>query len=119
MSKTLQERLAAYLMSRPNQKIAKGHLCDLARAKMGVTGETVGRRLRAFAEASDLTDEECEDKGIEHVQAKELMQGGQIKVEHRDKNHGWYWYEPPKTKTVRRIVIDGGVAREIIETINT
>ena len=119
MSKTLQERLAIYLKDRPYQKIAKGHLCDLARANMGVTGETVGRRLRAFAEASDLTNEECEEKGIEHVQAKELLAGGRIEVEHRDKNHCWYWYVPPATRQVRRVVLEDGRAREIIETINT
>lgn len=41
----LKARLARYLEANPNW-LAKGTLCDLARAKVGATGEHVGRRMR-------------------------------------------------------------------------
>jgi hypothetical protein len=42
---SLQVRLVKYLAARPMQKIAKGELCDLARAcDEKYTGENTGRR---------------------------------------------------------------------------
>ncbi len=63
----LRERLLRYLQNHQGQFIAKGALCDLARDKVGATGEHTGRRLR------------------------ELHEEGLIQVEHRN-NHSWYCY---------------------------
>jgi len=113
---TLQQRLARYLMARPHQKIAKGNLCDLARAKMGVTGESCGRRLRILAEVSQWGYRPTDSP--EHRTAHELLEGGKVEVTQIE-GHSHYWYVPPATRQVRRVVVEGGVAREIIETINT
>lgn len=112
---TLQERLARYLKARPGQRVAKGELEDKARATMGVTGETVGRRLRVLHEAT------CVHNGAtktgEHISAFKLAEGGKFHVEYGDKNHAFYWYEAPATKTVRTVKIIDGMAREVYETI--
>lgn len=114
---TLQERLAKYLMSRPNQRIAKGNLEDLAREKMGITAETVGRRLRVLHEVSG--DIPPDRPTSEHESAIRLLQGGKVQVEYGKKNHAHYYYVPPASKQVRRIEVRDGRAVEIIETINT
>jgi hypothetical protein len=111
---TLQQRLAAYLKKRPNQLVAKGTLEDKARAIMGVTAETVGRRLRVLHEATCI--EETTRKTPEHVSAWKLAEGGRFEVEHIG-NHSHYVYRPPRQRQVRRVVVEGGIAREIIETI--
>lgn len=113
----LQHRLATYLKKYPGQRFAKGELEDTARAKMGVTAETVGRRLRVLHEAT--TVEEARAKTPEHVSAHKLAEGGRFLVEYRGKNHSFYWYEPPATKRVRKVVIEGGVAKEVYETVST
>jgi plasmid stabilization system protein ParE len=115
MKPTLQERLVRYLAKNPTVEFPKATLCDLAREKMGVTGESVGRRLRVLVEVSDwphsLTDTP------EHTRARELLQGGKVRRKLVNGN-AVYWYEPPASKTVRRVVIEGGVAKEIIETVS-
>lgn len=116
---SLQERLIRYLKAQPHKRIAKGTLCDLAREKMGVTGESVGRRLRVFHEASHMTMEECEERGIEHKQAKELLEGGTLEVEYREQNHAFYYYVPPATRKVWRVRIEGDRAIGYYETITT
>jgi hypothetical protein len=116
MSATLQARLAAYLKKRPGVKVAKGELEDKARALMGVTAETVGRRLRVLHEASCVT--ETVGKTSEHMAAFKLAEGGRFMVEHRAKNHAFYWYEPPASRVVREVVVDGGVAREVTRVIS-
>ena len=115
---SLQERLARYLKARPGVWIAKGTMEDLARERMGKTGESTGRRLRILAEASSMTEFVASRTSPEHVKALELLDGGMVKVEHRQKNHAWYCYEPPKTRKVRRVVVEDGMAREVIETIH-
>ena len=114
---SVQERLARYLIKNALQKIAKGALADLAREKMGVTGETVGRRLRILHEASFMSIDECPSD--EHIKALSLLEGGVVQVEYREKQHAWYWYEPPKTKMVRKVRIIGMTAHEYYETINS
>lgn len=113
---TLQARLARYLMAKPGGLVSKGELEDKARATMGVTAETVGRRLRVLHEATCVNG--AASKTSEHESAFKLAEGGQFLVQYGNKNHCFYYYEPPKTKTVRRVVIEGGVAREIYETVN-
>jgi hypothetical protein len=113
---TLQQRLATYLKKYPGEKFAKGDIETLAKVKTGVTGETVGRRLRVLHEATCMPS--AASKTIEHIQAVQLADGGKFRVTHGDKNHCWYWYEPPQSKQVREVVIEGGVAREIVKTIS-
>lgn len=105
MKKTLQQRLFNYLKARPYEKVAKGKLADLARQNGGYTGETVGRRMRVFAEVSEYGM--SFNSTPEHHRALELLGGAKIKVEHRGKNHCFYWYEPT-TKTIEHVeVVDG------------
>lgn len=114
---SLQARLVRYLQARPYHKVAKGRLEELAKQKMGVTGETVGRRLRVLHEASGMTRSLAEYTSSEHAKALELLSGGKINVEHRDKQHCWYWYEPPATQRVRAVKVIDGRAVEIYEEI--
>jgi len=111
---SLQERLVKYLAKNPNISIAKATIADLARDKMGVTGETVGRRLRILVEVSQwphaLTDTP------EHTRARELLAGAKIERELVN-GHAHYKFCPSGNRTVRRVVLEGGVAREIIETL--
>jgi hypothetical protein len=81
---------------------------------MGVTGETVGRRLRVLAEVSQWGYRPTDSP--EHRTANELLAGGKVTVKQVD-GHSHYTYQPAATKTVRRVVIEDGVAREIIEEI--
>lgn len=115
---SLQERLVKYFASHPSEWIAKGELADLARAKMGVTGESVGRRLRVLAEVNGMSPLLASRTSPEHVCALELLEGAMVEVQHREKNHAWYRYTPPATRQVRRMVIVDGVAREVYETIS-
>lgn len=115
---SLQERLVRYLRKNPYKKFAKGELCDLARDKMGVTGETVGRRLRVLAEVKGMNPLLASRTSQEHVKALELLDGGTIEVEHRDKNHCWYWYVPPLQKKVRKVKIVDGRAVEYEEIVS-
>lgn len=113
---TLQERLARYLKARPGQRVAKGELEDKARATMGVTAETVGRRLRVLHEATNVRG--AATKSREHEGAFELAEGGRFLVEYGGKNHAFYSYQPPATRQVREVVVgDDGVAREVYTTV--
>lgn len=114
---SLQERLVRYLSKHPNEWIAKGKLADLAREKMGVTGESVGRRCRVLAEVKDMSPLLASRTSPEHVRALELLQGATVEVEHREKNHAWYRYAPTTTRTERRVVMEGGMAREEFITV--
>jgi hypothetical protein len=116
---SLQERLIRYFKARPRVRVAKGALCDLARQSMGVTGESVGRRLRVFHEASQLTMDECAEKGVEHEQAKELLEGGMLEVEYGAKHHCTYYYVSPATRQVREWKLVDGRMKEIIKTVST
>jgi hypothetical protein len=116
MARSLQERLVAYLKARPNQRIAKAAICDLAREKMGVTGETVGRRLRVLAEVSQWGYRPIDTP--EHRTGHELLEGGKVNVIKVD-GHAHYWYEPAATHRERRVRIVDGVAQEYYETITT
>lgn len=114
---SLQERLVKYLASHPSEWIAKGKLADLAREKMGVTGESVGRRLRVLAEVTGMSPLLVARTTPEHVRALELLQGATVEVEHREKNHAWYRFVGPKRRVERRMVVEGGVAREVYQVI--
>ncbi len=116
---SLQERLVRYLKARPGQWTAKGTIADLARDKMGVTGESVGRRLRILHEASGMSALIASRTSPEHVRALELLEGGAVLVDHREKNHAHYCYQPPEYRQVqvREVVIEGGVAKEVIRTV--
>lgn len=116
---SLQERLVRYFEKRPGEKIAKAAIADLARDKMGVTGETVGRRLRVLVEASTMSAIVAERTSPEHVMARKLLAGSALMVEYREKRHSWYWLVPAGgVQTRREVVVVDGVAREIIRTIN-
>lgn len=92
MQISLKERLLRYLQARPNTFVASGDLQRLTVEKTTYTAQNAGRRLRELAEDSI------------------------IEVEYR-KGHAYYVYRPPRQRQVRRVVVEGGVAREIIETI--
>lgn len=90
---SLQARLIKYLAARPGLKVSKGALCDLARATPdGYTGENTGRRLRYLESCYRVEGTPKEEP--EHIKARELLEGAVIKVEHRKRNHDWYWLEP-------------------------
>lgn len=111
---SLQERLVRYLEKHPGEQIAKAKIADLAREKIGVTGETVGRRLRILVEVSQWPHALSDTP--EHTRARELLGGSKIARE-LISGHAHYTYCPGGEKTVRRVVVEGGVAKEIIETI--
>ena len=113
---SLQERLVRYFEKRPNEPIAKGFLCDLAREKMGVLGETVGRRLRVLEEVSSGEPEDA-TKTEEHIAADRLLMGGKVTVSYDAKGNAEYTYTPPSTRRVRKIRIEGDRAIEYYETI--
>lgn len=115
---SLQERLVKYFANHPGEWIAKGKLADKAREKMGVTGESVGRRLRVLAEVTGMSPLLAARTSPEHVRAIELLQGAVVEVEHREKNHAWYRYMGAKTRVERRMVLEGGMAREVYQVIH-
>ncbi len=115
--KSLQHRLVRYLSNRPFVKVAKGQLEVLAKQKGGYTGETVGRRLRILAEVSERGVTPNTPTTREQEKAVELLDGAKIKVEHRNKNHCFYWYEPSKTKVQRKIEYTENGVREIVEEV--
>jgi hypothetical protein len=90
---SLQARLIKYLAKYPNQKFSKGALCDLARnSDLKATGEHTGRRLRYLESCYEV---EGTSKDIPETQkARQLLKGAIVKVEHRERNHDWYWLEP-------------------------
>jgi hypothetical protein len=114
---SLQERLVQYLKKHPGTTFPKAELADLARERMGVTGESVGRRLRVLAEVSQWGYRPTVDTP-EHERAAALLAGGKV-IKTEVKGHAHYTYQEPATKTVRRVVIEDGRAKEIIETVNT
>ncbi len=116
---SLQERLVRYLKAHPGEWYAKGELARMAHEKMGVTGESVGRRLRVLAEVNGMHPLIASRTSPEHEKALELLDGGVVEVTRREKNHCWYRYVPPATRTVREVVVEGGVAREVIKTVST
>lgn len=115
MKNSLQSRLVKYLEKNPGTRIAKAKIADLAREKMGVTGETVGRRLRVLVEVSQWPHALSDTP--EHTRARELL--GDAKLERElVGGHCHYIYQPSAQQTVRRVVIENGVAREIVETVS-
>lgn len=116
---SLQERLVRFLSAHPGTWYAKGEIARMAHEKMGVTGESVGRRLRVLAEVNGMHPLIASRTSPEHERALELLDGGVVEVEYREKKHAWYRYMPPATRQVREVVIEDGVAKEIIRTIET
>jgi hypothetical protein len=114
---SLQERLVLFLRKNPGTWYAKGELARMAYDKMGVTGESVGRRLRILAEVKDMHPLIASRTSPEHEKAIQLLDGGVVDVTHRERNHAWYRYTPPATRMVRRMVVEDGVAREVLETV--
>lgn len=105
---SLQERLVKYFQNHPGKAIAKGKLCDLAHAAMGVTGESVGRRLRVLAEVSDPESPEDLEKTEEHVSAVKLLAGGKVTVSYDGPHtHAFYTYHPPTERRVWKVRIEG------------
>jgi hypothetical protein len=116
---SLQKRLVQYFEKRPNEPIAKGFLCDLARAATGCTGESVGRRLRVLAEVSDPKSPDDLYKTDEHEAAVKLLNGAKITPTYDGPHvHAYYTYTPPSTRRVRKIRIEGDRAIEYYETIS-
>lgn len=111
---SLQARLVRYLAKNPNTRIAKATIADLARERMGVTGEAVGRRMRILCEVSQWPHALSDTP--EHTRARELLAGAKIERELIN-GHCHYTYRPTGERTVRRIVVEGGVAREIVEKV--
>jgi len=114
--KTLQKRLVRYFEKHPHQRFAKSHIINVATAKMKVSPESVGRRLRVLAEVSEWGYRPNVDSP-EHESGHKLLDGGKLIAE-RIGGLVHYTYEPSKVKKVRRVVIEDGVAREIYETID-
>ena len=94
MKLTLRERLLRYLQARPGVRVSSGELQRLTVERTTYTAQNAGRRLR------------------------ELAEEGEIEVSY-SRNHAYYTYNPPATRQVRRVVVEGGVAREVIETVTT
>ena len=111
---SLQERLVRYLEKRPGERIPKATIADLAREKMGVTGESCGRRLRILVEVSDWPHTLSDTP--EHTRARELLGGSKLERELIN-GHAHYTYRPGGEKTVRRVVVENGIAKEIVETV--
>lgn len=116
---SLQERLVRYLKAHQGEWHAKGELARMAHEKMGVTGESVGRRLRVLAEVKDMHHHIASRTSPEHEKALELLDGGVVEVTRREKNHAWYRYNPPATKRVREWIEVDGRMQEIIKTISS
>jgi len=117
---SLQQRLVRFLQAHPGTWYAKGELARMAHEKMGVTEESVGRRLRVLAEVKGMHPNVAANTSPEHEKAIELLDGGVVDVTRREKNHCWYRYIPPATRQVRMVVVgDDGVAREVLETVTT
>lgn len=117
MKPTLQARLVSYLQNNPHQRFAKDYLINLATSKMKVSAESVGRRLRVLAEVSKWGYRVNVDSP-EHESGHKLLAGGKLNAE-RINGYTHYTYQPPATRQVRRVVVEGGVAREVYETVNT
>lgn len=90
---TLKERLLRYLQARPGVRVSSGELQRLTVERTTYTAQNAGRRLR------------------------ELAEDGIVEVSYT-KNHAYYTYQPPKTQQVREVVVEGGVAREVIRTVS-
>ena len=91
---SLRQRLLNYFMERPGRRIASGDVQRLVTQKTKYSASNATRRLRELAEEGYLN--------VEYV-----------------KNHSYYWYEPPATRQVRKVVVEDGIAREIISTVTT
>jgi hypothetical protein len=116
---SLQERLVLFLRKNPGTWYAKGELARMAYDKMGVTGESVGRRLRVLAEVKDMHPNVAANTSPEHEKALQLLDGGVVEVKYGEKNHAWYRYIPPATRQVRRMEMVDGVMKEIYENVAT
>ena len=116
MKPTLQQRLVQYFEKNPNRQLAKGDICRRAEDAMGVTGESVGRRLRVLHEVSEWPSTISDTP--EHTKARELLGGAKIRRELKD-GHCFYTYEPPASKRVRRVKIVDGKAVEYWEEISS
>lgn len=89
--KSLSDRLVAYFKARPGVRIASGDIQRLVTTKTSYTAANATRRLRELAEDGILT--------VDYI-----------------KGHAHYTYAET-TKTIRRVEVVGGVAREIVETV--
>ena len=89
---TLKERLLRYLQARPGVQVPSGELQRLVTTHTKYSPANATRRLR------------------------ELAEDGIIEVE-QIKGHSHYMYMQAGTRTVRRVVIEGGIAREVISII--
>lgn len=116
MKQTLQERLVRYFEKHPGEEMLGAEICRKASEAMKVTGGSVERRLRILAEVGEwpLTINDTP----EHTRARELLAGGKVT---RRKINGLvhFTYTPPAVRQVRRVIVENGVAKEIIETIKT
>ncbi len=89
---SLKERILAYYQSRPGERVPSGEIQRLVTTKTKYTAANATRRLR------------------------ELAEDGILQVDY-ERNHAIYWWEAPATRTVRRVVVEGGVAKEIVEVM--
>lgn len=90
---SLKERLLNYHKARPGVRIPSGEMQRIVVEKTTYTAQNVGRRLRELAEDGELE--------VTYV-----------------KNHAYYSYNSPKkAKWVRRVVVEGGVAREVLVNV--
>ena len=94
MTITLKERLLRYLQTRPGVRVSSAELQRLTEEKTSYTAQNAGRRLRELAEDGIIT--------VDYV-----------------RNHAFYTFTPPVTRQVRRVVVEGGVAREVYETVTS
>lgn len=114
---TLQERLVRYFRKHPGQRFAKSYLIDLAVAKMKVSPESVGRRLRVLAEVSEWGYRPNIDSP-EHETGAKLLDGGKLEAE-RIGGLVHYRYQPPRTRKYKRVEVIDGIAyeREVEEEV--
>lgn len=92
--RSLKDRIYAYCKARPGVRIPSGEIQRLVTEKTSYTAANATRRLR------------------------ELAEDGLLEVE-QVKGHSHYHYKAPGVRQVREVVIEGGVAREVIKTVTT
>lgn len=107
----LQKWIIERFRQHPNEWIAKERVAESAKKHLGRTGETVGRRLRIMAEASQYGANPQSPCYEEQLKALERLQGAKVEVKGQ-KKHCHYRYLPT-TRTIQDIVVKDGVAYQV------
>lgn len=102
--------MVRYFERNPNTRFSKSHIINVATAKMKVSPESVGRRLRVLAEVSEWGYRPNVDTP-EHESGHKLLDGGKVIAE-RIGGYVHYTYQPPKTRKQRVVDFVGNKAVE-------